>query len=321
MAVISLDIGGTKIAGALLSDNGSLLVKQKRLIENRKGDEVGEMASSIVDELLDYAAESGYPVTAAGICIPGIVLSKSGTVWAPNIPGWDNYPLIDVLKKNNTGNHTVFYVESDRTCHILGEVWKGAARGCSDALMIAVGTGIGVGIISDGHIVHGHGDIAGAAGWMALETPYSEAFGSCGCFEYYASGNGIGARARDILRKDPGYSGQMLKDRSLDEISAYDVFQHFSSRDPVAVTVLTKAIEVWGMASANLVSLLNPEVIIWGGGIFGPAAAFIGDIYREAVRWAQPVSIKQVSFVASQLGEDAGLYGAARLAMLKEKTV
>jgi glucokinase len=79
--------------------------------------------------------------------------------------------------------------------------------------------------------------------------------------------------------------------------------------------VLSKAIEMWGMASANLVSLLNPEVIIWGGGIFGPATAFIGDIYREAQRWAQPVSIRQVSYVASQLGEDAGLYGAARLAL------
>ncbi|MFR1085003.1 MAG: ROK family protein [Bacteroides cellulosilyticus] len=100
-------------------------------------------------------------------------------------------------------------------------------------------------------------------------------------------------------------------------ISAYDVFSAYNEEDPIAVSVLHKAIEMWGMASANFVSLLNPQKIIWGGGVFGPAGIFIDDIYKEACKWAQPLSIKQVEFVASQLSGNAGLIGAAFLAIKK----
>lgn len=86
-------------------------------------------------------------------------------------------------------------------------------------------------------------------------------------------------------------------------------------KDPIAISVLHKAVEMWGMASANLVSLLNPQKIIWGGGVFGPAGIFIDDIYKEACKWAQPLSIKQVEFVPSQLSGNAGLIGAAFLAI------
>lgn len=103
--------------------------------------------------------------------------------------------------------------------------------------------------------------------------------------------------------------------RSVPHISAYDVFSAYNEKDPIAISVLHKAVEMWGMASANLVSLLNPQKIIWGGGVFGPAGIFIDDIYKEACKWAQPLSIKQVEFVPSQLSGNAGLIGAAFLAI------
>ena len=101
----------------------------------------------------------------------------------------------------------------------------------------------------------------------------------------------------------------------MDFESAYDVFSAYNEKDPIAISVLHKAVEMWGMASANLVSLLNPQKIIWGGGVFGPAGIFIDDIYKEACKWAQPLSIKQVEFVPSQLSGNAGLIGAAFLAI------
>jgi glucokinase len=167
--------------------------------------------------------------------------------------------------------------------------------------------------MTGGQILHGMSDIAGAAGWMALEPPYNEKFDGCGCFEYYASGTGIGNRARDFLRDHPEYHGPLRLKKPAD-LTAHDVFQQYDESDPVSQGVIAKAIEMWGMASANLVSLFNLQKIIWGGGIFGPAKRFLPDIYREALRWAQPVSIRQAEFVASELGEDAALYGAARLA-------
>jgi glucokinase len=315
MMIISIDIGGTKISGALFSPEGEMLCRKKRLLENRTGTRVGVLAADIILNLIHEAVIDRENMVA-GISIPGIVFPETGRVWAPNIPEWEDFPLRETISGVTGIPGSAIFIGSDRTCSILGEVWKGAASGCSDALFIAVGTGIGVGILIDGQIIHGRGDIAGAAGWLALEPPYSEKFDACGCFEYYASGNGIGARARDYLRENPGYNGNM-RNKIADEINAYEVFFHYDEGDQVSESVLNKAVQMWGMASANLVSLLNPEKVVWGGGIFGPASRFIDEIYREALKWAQPVSIRQVEFVASELGEDAALFGAARLAIME----
>jgi glucokinase len=311
---ISIDIGGTKISGAAFSSDGEMLCRQKRFLEDRKDVQVGELAAEIILSLT-HEAVIDRDSMIAGISVPGIVFPETGRVWAPNIPGWEDFPLRETLSGTTGIAAGKIYIGSDRTCSVLGEVWQGAAQGCRNALFIAVGTGIGVGILLDGHVIHGKGDIAGAAGWMALEPPYDP----CGCFEYYASGNGIGARARDFLLENSNYQG-VMKEKNTDNISAYDVFLHYNEFDPVSRSVLAKAVEMWGMASANLVSLLNPEKVVWGGGIFGPACRFIDDIYREALKWAQPVSIRQVEFVASQLGEDAALYGAAKLSILNLKS-
>jgi glucokinase len=314
MAVISLDIGGTKISGAVFSPDGEMLCRQKRFLGDRTGTQVGVLAAEMLLDLMNEAVVNRESMLeVAGISVPGIVFPETGRVWAPNIPGWEDFPLRETISGVTGIPGSAIFIGSDRTCSILGEVWKGAATGCSHALFIAVGTGIGIGILLDGHIIHGKSDIVGAAGWMALEPPYNEKFDACGCFEFYASGNGIGARARDYLLENPGYNGNM-RNKIANDITAYDVFSNYGERDPVSIAVMEKAVQMWGMASANLVSLLNPEKVVWGGGIFGPACRFIDDIYREALKWAQPVSIRQVEFVASALGEDAALYGAARLA-------
>ncbi|MCL2726786.1 MAG: ROK family protein [Bacteroidales bacterium] len=310
MSVIALDIGGTKIAGALFEPAGAMLHPHKRLLEHRSANEVGDLAVEVILEVVS-ACGAKTKIDGIGICIPGIVYSKTETVWAPNIPGWDNFPLANHIRKGLPELSAPVFIESDRSCHILGEVWKGAAQGCDNAVFIAVGTGIGVGILIDGKLLHGQSDIIGAAGWMALQPPYLAEYDACGCFELYASGSGIGVQARKLLQKDAAYNGPM-RHKKIEEVTAYDVFAHYAAGDPIAVAVLHKAVEFWGMASANLVSLLNPQKVIWGGGIFGPAVPFIDDIYREALRWAQPISIRQAQFVASEV-EGAGLLGAAYL--------
>lgn len=309
MPVIALDIGGTKIAGALYEVDGRTSCHCKRLLEQRSGNEVGDLALEVIREVL--SASSATKIDGIGICIPGIVYSKTERVWAPNIPGWDHFPLADHIRAGLPEWSVPVYIESDRSCHILGEVWKGAAQGCDNAVFMAVGTGIGAGILIDGKLLHGQSDIIGATGWMALQPPYLSDYDACGCFESYASGHGLGMQARIMLQKDTTYNG-VMRQKKIEEISAYDLFAHYSSGDPIAVAVLRKAVEFWGMASANIVSLLNPQKVIWGGGIFGPAVPLIGDIYREALRWAQPISIRQTEFTASQV-EEAGLLGAAYL--------
>lgn len=311
MATIALDIGGTKIAGAIFLPDGTMVVENKQFIEARAGAEVGELAAGIVKEMFEEAAGRDITIEGVGVCVPGIVYSRTNLVWAPNIPGWDNYPLYDDLC-SVIPDGVPLHIDSDRTCHMYGEMWLGAAKECHSAIFIAVGTGIGAGIIMDGRVIHGANDTIGATGWMALEPPYKEEFDACGCFEYYASGNGIGARARDAVRSDSGYNG-VLRNKPVEEITAHDVFEAYKVNDPIAVAVLKKAVMLWGMAAANMVSLLNPQKIIWGGGVFGPASIFIEDIYKEACKWAQPISIRQVEFVHTQVPGNAGLLGAAFL--------
>ncbi|MDR0658092.1 MAG: ROK family protein [Mediterranea sp.] len=313
MATIALDIGGTKIASAIFFPDGKMLFYRRRLLKERSGNDAGNLATEILGKLLALAGKKCIPIDSIGVCVPGLYNSQTGRVWAPNIPRWNNYPLREVLRRVAPPEIEI-HIDSDRICYIYGEMWQGAAKDCHSVIFIAVGTGIGAGIIIDGHVLHGASDIIGATGWMALQPPYNKEYDSCGCFEYYASGNGISARVRDAVHTDKTYKGK-LRQKPISRISAYDVFSAYNEKDPIAVAVLNKAIEMWGMGSANLVSLLNPQKIIWGGGVFGPACIFIEDIYKEACKWAQPLSIKQVEFIPSQLSGNSGLVGAAFLAI------
>ena len=285
--ILALDLGGTKLAAALFAPSGNIIQRTSFLLDGRQGSEVGSLILTAVREF----GMRG-PVAAVGVAVPGIYRSQSGTVWAPNIPGWEDYPLLAELQAE-VGEDVACAIESDRTCYILGEVWQGNARGARNAIFLAVGTGIGAGIMADGRILRGHADIAGAIGWLALDHPYQQKYRDCGCFEYHASGPGI-ARAAGMTTQEA--------------FAARD-------RDGNARAAVENAVAYWGMAIANLVSLFNPEVIILGGGVFGPADTLLDDVYREALQWAQPISIRQVRLATSALGPDAGLYGAANVAL------
>ncbi len=310
MAVIGLDLGGTKLAGAVFDAGGTLLAEEHALLERRGGSEVGSLIIAVLNRLMAKAPS----VDAIGISVPGISHSNTGRVWAPNIMGWDDYPLRDEVRASLSYEDVPVVIEADRSCCIMGEAWHGAARGCKNAVFLTVGTGIGAGILVDGRVLHGAHDIAGAIGWMALEQPWDDKYRACGNFEHYASGDGIARGARELLEQRPAYSGTL---RRIDgaALTAQDVFLAYEENDEIAVAALRHAIELWGKATANLVSLLNPERIVFGGGVFGPATRFLSDIAKEARHWAQPISITQVELAASALGGAAALHGAAHFAL------
>ena len=314
MAVIAVDLGGTKIASALFDQAGTAAHRQTTLLEKREGDDVGRLIAQTVHGLRVIAETDGDQIDAIGICVPGISYAATGRVWAPNIPGWDDYPLMDVLRSAFPSPHTRISIDSDRACSILGEVWQGAEQGCRDAIFLAVGTGIGAGILVDGRILRGAHDIAGAIGWLALDRPFEQKYVACGCFEYHASGEGLAKVAQEYLPDTDAGLGA-LSSRIPAGITARDVFEAADAGDPLAGRVVAEGIEFWGMATANLVSLFNPEKIIFGGGVFGPALRYLDAIMHEARKWAQPISITHVTLEGSRLGGDAGLYGAAFLAL------
>jgi len=314
MAVIAVDLGGTKLAAALISDNGEIILYHKVPLDKKQGAEVRDLILHESNILLQKAAAKKVPVSALGICVPGIAHAKTGTVWAPNIPGWDDYPLLDELKDGLQQHDIKIKIDSDRACYILGEVWKGNAKDHTDVIFLSVGTGIGAGILVNNEVLRGAHDIAGAIGWMALDKPFRKEFVSCGCFEHNASGEGLAKVAKELLTLHQ-YHDSILHKADRNELTAKDVFAAYDLNDPLAVAVISQAIEYWGMAVANLVSLFNPEKIIFGGGVFGPAIKFLDAINNEAIKWGQPISMGHVKLEAAALGNDAGLYGAGFLAL------
>jgi glucokinase len=262
----------------------------------------------MVGELRASAARKGVGVAGVGIAVPGIATRETGDVWAPNIRGWEKYPLKREIEAS-LGARIPVLVDNDRACAILGERWRGAARGCDHAIFIAVGTGIGLGVLANGRVLRGAHDIAGATGWMALTRPFRDGYGACGCFEYAASGDGLARVAADLLGEMPEYTGE-LRLIPPHQLTARDLFGAYDRNDPLARRVIEQAIHYWGMATANYVSLFDPDRIIFGGGVFGPAIRFLPLIRREAERWAQPISMKLVELVPAELGPDAVLVGA-----------
>lgn len=312
MALLGIDLGGSKLALAIFSDEGIMLIKETFPIGKRQGPEAGKFIAENVQLFMEKAASRKDNVISIGISVPGISHLSTGKVWVPNIKGWEDYPLISEVK--DAAGAIPVTMDSDRACYILGESWKGNSRGCRDAVFLSVGTGIGAGILVNGEILRGSNDIAGCIGWMALERPYTKKYTECGCFEYYASGEGIAKVTRELINEDKNYDGRLAALKP-ENITSADVFAAYDHGDKVAVKVIRSCIEFWGMAVANLVSLFNPEKIIFGGGVFGPGRQFIPDIKKEAAKWAQPVSINQVIIDVTALEGDAGVYGAGFLAL------
>lgn len=306
MQAIGIDLGGTKIHAALFSDSGEIIIDRTVLLEGRTGSRVAELIAGLCVTLLEENGISDDRKKAIGICVPGIADKHTQKVWAPNIPGWNNFPLKQFITDAIPESEVI--VASDRTCYILGETGMGVACGLLDVVFMSVGTGIGAGIMTEGRVLHGSADIAGAVGWLALEPPFTEEYGNSGYFETHASGTGIAAQARKLSGQPAVYP------------DSRSVFEAYERGNTVALRVIDKAVELWGMAAANMVSIFNPQIIVWGGGVFGPAVRFLDRIYYEACKWAQPISIRQCRFEASGLGQKAGLIGAGQLALNAIKT-
>ncbi len=282
--VLAVDLGGTKTAIAHIDEEGSLA-------DRRSFPSARSLAES-VDQIATIVRASRH-VDAIGIIVPGIYAPLTGTAWCPNLWGAAHVPLRKALKDRLD---TRVFIDSDRSGYVLGEAWQGAARGLRHVVFVGIGTGIGVGILSDGVVIRGAGGIAGAAGWFALNPEWNESYGIAGCWEAEASGLGV---AREASLPD-----------------ARAVVAAARAGDERALRVLRRAAHYTAMGIANLISVVNPEAVVLGGGLMSGAGDLMLDWIRSEVpRWAQPLAAAQCRIELTSLGEDAGLFGAAKLAL------
>ncbi len=285
-SVIAVDLGGTKLT------TGAVTFRQKAPVDRHDAARSLSQIAAAIREAAASAGASGIRIDSCGLIVPGIYYPATGNAWAPNLWGHVEVPLRQELERQS-GLRIV--VDSDRAGYVLGEQWLGAAKGSSDVVFLAIGTGIGAGIISGGHLLRGASDIAGSAGWFALNPVWRELYGQIGCWEAEAAGPGLARR--------------------LNAESAEQVVAAARAGDPAALKAVHETAQYLGLGIANLVSLLNPEVIVLGGGLMQAADLFLTTMRGVMLQWAQPISARQVRIEVTRLGEDAGLVGAARLAI------
>ena len=305
-----VDVGGTKIASAIFTPDGAMTARERVAIDSAGGDAAAAQVAERIAYLDAAARSAGGRLAAVGICVPGIAYPETGRVWAPNIPGWDQYPLVDLVWGHVPQVRVPIVLESDRSAYVAGEVWRGAAAGAKDVVFLAVGTGIGAGIISGGRLVRGHEAIAGAVGWFGLDPDFKPDYASMGCFEAEASGASVARNAlAELARGRPSsLSG------AIEAVTAEAVAEAARAGDALAREIVSSAVTFLAMGVANIVSVLNPETVVLGGGLFQAADLFLEPVRREFRRWAQPLAARTVRIELSALGEDAGLFGCGKLA-------
>ena len=313
-SILAVDLGGTKVAAALVSTEGAIRWRgQEPTCQTGPKDGIEQIAR-LLRGLLDESRVPIEDVLGIGIGIPAVLEPVTDRViWGPNLPGWRDVPLKPTLEQQFG---LPVCVEYDGHTAILGEWWQGAAKGYQSAAEVIIGTGIGGGLILDGRLIRGMNRLAGAAGWFVLtcDSAYpngGQANGTrtaVGHWESLAAGPGIARRAQALLDK---HRGPCLLRRSRN-LTAKDVFDADTDGDALARRIIDETADLVGYGVANIVSLINPEIVILGGGIGAQRGERLLPRVREVVRrWAQPISVSSLVIATSSLGADGGLLGAA----------
>jgi glucokinase len=291
MAVLAIDLGGTKLATAVVDTAGRILAMRAEPVEKSSVAQTEEQITAEAHAVVEASGLAWSGISRVGLIVPGIA-TCDGFAWAPNLWGDADVSLLAELSGRIA---RPIVMESDRAGCALGEQWLGASRGLSNVVFIAIGTGIGAGIIVDGRLIRGAGGSAGAVGWMALDPQFEDAYAAAGCWEALSAGPAVARRA--------GLA------------SAQAVVAAARARDERCCRTLEEAASYIGMGVANLISTFNPQMVVLGGGLMQARDLLLEPIRREAWKWALPRAAKQARIELSQLGERAGLLGAARLAL------
>jgi glucokinase len=304
--ILAVDLGGTKVATALISIQGKIL-SQNEEATCQKGPQAG--INQIIRLLQQYlrSGTDTRQIKGIGIGIPAVLNPKDDLViWAPNLKDWHNIALRPALEEQLG---IPAFVEYDGHTAVLGEWWQGAGRGYHSVAMVIIGTGIGGGLILDNKLYRGFNRVAGAAGWFALTSDvsnYSERSSSVGHWEALASGLAIAEQAKGLL---PSHPSSSLYGK--EPLTTKDIFDQARSGDSFALECVEKTASIIGIGVANIVSLINPEIVILGGSV-GRQGDLLEQRIREVVLLcAQPISARSVVLRSSELGVMAGLYGAA----------
>jgi glucokinase len=299
--IAGVDVGGTKIVGGLATREGRVIASARAATPASGGDAVIEAIADLLRQVLSGAGLPGTDVASLGLAVPAVIDQARGAVlWAPNIRGWDKETLVAGPIGEALGTRASLHY--DGHAWVAGEWWLGAARGARDVALVAVGTGIGGGLILGGRLHRGRVGVAGAIGWWVPD--YKEV--------------GAGRRQPQGLLESIA-AGPAIA-RAAGRPTAEEAFQAARQGDPAALQAVGEAAAALGAAVANLVSLLDPQVVVLAGGVIAGGGDLVLPRVQEIVgNESQPQVAAGVRIVAAALGEDAPWLGAARLGMCESE--
>jgi glucokinase len=310
--VLGVDIGGTKVAVGVVDREGKILAQGRTpMITNGTAEAAFEAVTTAIDRMLS-TTQGG--VQSIGMCAPGPLDPKTGVVLnPPNLPCWRNFPLADRVREKYG---VPVKVDNDANAAALAETLWGAARGFRYVFYATIGTGIGTGIVFDGAIYHGRTGAAGEGGHVSID--YRGPVCNCGkrgCIEILASGTAIGVRARAKLNANPSRRTAIL-DLVRGDVSAVTsehVARAYAEGDDLAREILVDAVDVLIPWLGNIVDLLDPDVVVVGGGVAVMLQPFFDDIKRGLPGWCVNPRASEIPLLMARYGADAGIAGGAAL--------
>jgi len=303
--VFAVDLGGTHLRVALVDDSGRILNQLRQ--DTPKGDFAGEIVDALAAAADRWNADK-LPVVAASIMVPGAVnADKAVVLQAPNLPSLVNFPLKAELEQRL--GWPVF-LENDANAAAVGEMWLGAARGCRDVVSVTLGTGVGGGVILDGKLWRGSHGSAGEIGHTTVD-PFSGLkckCGNTGCLELFASATAIVRMTREGLSSFPDSKLKTV------ELTAERVYEAGRDGDELALAIFERFGMYLGIGLANLINLIDPQIIVIAGGAVNGWDLFATEMYRQVEERVFRTTAQQVKIARAECGDNAGLLGAARLA-------
>jgi glucokinase len=313
-----IDIGGTNIKFGLFDGDGKILVREQRPTMAEKGPTpLMHLVTNIAERLLYFAAEENYSVRWVGVGSPGAVDHKTGKVIGPcpNIEGWQGTEIGTIMRERL---NMPVYVDNDVNSMALAEARFGAAIGARSVVCVTVGTGVGGGVIIDGRVVHGSSSSAGELGHMTIDIDGPKcACGNNGCIESFCSSQAIIDRLKLRLKNDLTPIFNDLLDGSLSNLTIKKIFAAARKGDHIAGEVVNETAMYLGVGLSGIVNLLNPEVVVIGGGITDGGAGFVETVTREIKQRAFASAVEHLTVTKAALGNDAGFMGAGLLGEVK----
>ncbi len=304
---IGVDLGGTKTLTALVDGRGGVVARVRVATPTTGPDAVIEAIAASVAELSNRSGVAPRSALGVGVGAPGPLDTGSGVVFEPpNLPGWRDVPLAALMAKR-LGVPT--FVENDANAAAMGEHWVGAGQGVDDLVYLTVSTGIGGGLILGGRLYRGASGTAGEVGHMVIARDGPRCgCGRAGCLEALASGTAIAREARLVVE-----SGRptVLSQVPPEAITAEAVARAAGEGDPLAREVFAGAAAALGVGITNLVNLLNPALVIIGGGVSGAGELLFAPVRRIVRQEAFERPGAAVRVVPAALGDDVGVIGAA----------